>query len=106
MTVHAGETIAFRITNQASLAHEFVVGDATLQAEHEREMASGSMAIGDDAGYAVNVPAGRTATLVYTFDKPGTLLYGCIAEAGVSDPWGNPAPVAYAVPVPSGDDTP
>ena len=30
----------------------------------------------DEPG-AVNVPAGRAARLVYTFDQPGTLEYGC-----------------------------
>jgi len=25
----------------------------------------------------VNVPAGQSATLVYTFNNPGTLIYGC-----------------------------
>jgi len=27
--------------------------------------------------YALTIPPGETATLVYIFDKPGTLLYGC-----------------------------
>ncbi len=30
-----------------------------------------------DKPYAVDVPPQETVTLVYTFDEPGTLLYGC-----------------------------
>ena len=76
--VREGETIAFTITNSGSIEHEFVIGDAKVQAEHEAEMASGGMGEMDkDEGNAVSIPAGKTATLIYTFDKPGTLLYGC-----------------------------
>jgi len=35
------------------------------------------VAMGNDTAYAVQIPAGQTATLVYTFSKPGTLIYGC-----------------------------
>jgi len=75
--VHAGETVAFKVTNQGALPHEFVIGDATVQAEHEQEMATGGMSGMSDASFAVDVPPGQTTTLVYTFRKPGTLLYGC-----------------------------
>ncbi|HEX5416079.1 MAG TPA: heavy metal translocating P-type ATPase, partial [Chloroflexota bacterium] len=77
VNVHTGETVAFKISNQGTLPHEFVIGNAAVQAEHEQEMASGAMSAMDDASYAVAVPAGQTATLVYTFNQPGTLLYGC-----------------------------
>ena len=30
-----------------------------------------------DAAFSINVPAGQSARLVYTFQQPGTLLYGC-----------------------------
>ena len=78
VTVHVGETIAFQVANTDSLAHELVIGDEAVQQAHERDMASGSgMAMGNEAAYAVQIPAGQTATLVYTFSKPGTLIYGC-----------------------------
>jgi uncharacterized cupredoxin-like copper-binding protein len=78
ITVRQGETIAFTITNSGTVEHEFVIGDAAVQAEHEAEMASGEMDdMADGEGNAVSIPAGKTATLIYTFDEPGTLLYGC-----------------------------
>jgi len=62
--------------------HEFVIGDEAVQAEHEQEMADGEddemaeEAMGEKP-YAVDVPPHETVTLVYTFNEPGTLLYGC-----------------------------
>jgi P-type Cu+ transporter len=79
ITVRAGETVAFRVTNGGTVDHEFVVGDAAVQLAHEQEMAQagGSSPMADEQAYVVSVPAGKSATLVYRFEKPGTLLYGC-----------------------------
>jgi Cu+-exporting ATPase len=75
--VREGETVAFTITNSGSSEHEFVIGDAAVQAEHEAEMAGGMDDMDVDGANAVSIPAGKIATLIYTFDQPGTLLYGC-----------------------------
>jgi P-type Cu+ transporter len=78
ITVRSGETVAFVVTNTGRLPHEFVIGTAAVQDRHEREMASGMhMTMGDEAAFSLDVPAGRTGTLVYTFRTPGALLYGC-----------------------------
>ncbi len=81
LQIHEGETVTFRVTNTGKVAHEFVVGDEAVQRAHEQEMQQSStmkgMAMGNGAAYAVNVPAGKTVTLIYTFATPGTLLYGC-----------------------------
>jgi uncharacterized cupredoxin-like copper-binding protein len=73
--VKAGETVAFDVTNSGALLHEFFVGTPAEQQAHEAEMATGSPMM--EEPNAVNVPAGRTVRLVYTFDRPGTLEYGC-----------------------------
>jgi Cu+-exporting ATPase len=75
LTVSAGETVAFDITNSGVLPHEFFVGTPAEQQAHEAEMSPGSSMM--DEPNAVAVPAGGTARLVYTFDRPGTLEYGC-----------------------------
>jgi uncharacterized cupredoxin-like copper-binding protein len=76
--VREGETVAFTITNSGSVEHEFVIGDAQVQAEHEAEMTSGGLnEMDQEEGNAVSIPPGKTATLIYTFDQPGKLLYGC-----------------------------
>ena len=79
INVRKGETVAFVITNSGNLPHEFVIGDEAVQAEHEAEMADGTDEMNEmgDKPYAVDVPAGETVTLVYTFDEEGTLIAGC-----------------------------
>ncbi len=42
-----------------------------------RELGCSTSTSKDLGVYAVDVPPGQTVTLVYTFDQPGTLLYGC-----------------------------
>lgn len=76
MTVKVGETVKFEITNTGRLEHEFMIGDAKEQVEHDKEMAAmPGMAMDDPNG--VSVPAGKTATLIWTFTKAGALQYGC-----------------------------
>jgi uncharacterized cupredoxin-like copper-binding protein len=78
--VQTGETVAFTVTNSGAIKHEFLIGDAAEQAEHEEEMASGKeeeMGMDGDSN-VLDLEPGETKTLVYTFDdKPGTTLYGC-----------------------------
>jgi uncharacterized cupredoxin-like copper-binding protein len=75
VSVNAGDTVAFEITNSGVLPHEFFIGTPTEQQAHEAEMSGGSNM--SDEPNAVAVPAGGTARLVYTFDQTGTLEYGC-----------------------------
>jgi Cu+-exporting ATPase len=77
--VAPGETVAFTVTNTGQLKHEFLIGDATAQAEHDQEMAQGEEeAMGMDGEQnVVDLAPGETQTLVYTFGPSGTLLYGC-----------------------------
>jgi uncharacterized cupredoxin-like copper-binding protein len=76
ITVRAGETVAFVVHNGGALPHEFVIGDEATQEAHEQEMADDAE-MDEEGEAAVEVQAGETATLVYTFDEPGTLLVGC-----------------------------
>ncbi|MBL6751656.1 MAG: cupredoxin family protein [Nevskia sp.] len=76
LTVKVGETVRFEVTNTGRLDHEFMIGDANEQGEHDKEMAAmPGMAMDDPNG--VSVPAGKTATLIWTFTKTGALQYGC-----------------------------
>ena len=76
LSIKAGETVAFTVTNSGKLVHEFVVGDQAFQDQHEQEMAGMTMPMGDDAD-GIGLPAGATKTLTYTFRQPGTLFYAC-----------------------------
>jgi uncharacterized cupredoxin-like copper-binding protein len=75
LSVRAGETIAVEISNPGGVPHEFFLGSAAEQQAHEAEMAGGAGMHAEPG--QVDVPARSTAFLVYTFDEPGTLEYGC-----------------------------
>jgi uncharacterized cupredoxin-like copper-binding protein len=74
-----GATVTFRVTNKGAISHEFVLGDATLQAEHETEMATASaqgMPMATEAnGFALE--PGQTKDLVWKFTVPGEFSYAC-----------------------------
>jgi uncharacterized cupredoxin-like copper-binding protein len=73
--VKKGETVTFRFNNPTTLLHEAVIGDESVQAEHEKAMDEHGGH--PKEGKVVEVAAGKTAELTYTFAKDGTLLVGC-----------------------------
>ncbi len=76
ITVRAGETVRFTVTNASSTDHEFVIGDVAEQMAHSEEMAAmGGMA--HDEPNAIGVGPGQIKTLDYTFHAAGELLIGC-----------------------------
>ncbi len=76
VTARAGEKVRFEITNTGGVNHEFAIGSASFQERHAARIASGSPGPPDHGGghggghgaggAAVDVPAGRTATVDYT----------------------------------------
>ena len=77
ITVIRGETVKFVITNAGKLAHEFVIGDAAVQAAHQKEMqAMPGMAMQHDVN-GISLPPGKTRDLVWTFTRDGTVEYAC-----------------------------
>ena len=77
MTVTAGVAVTFVVTNGGLLDHEFYLGDAMAQAEHEAEMQAAGGSMAHDRSNAVAVPPGQTKTLKFTFPAPGEWLAGC-----------------------------
>jgi uncharacterized cupredoxin-like copper-binding protein len=76
--VFAGETIVFEVTNSGEIPHEFFLADLAGHQEHAAEMREGGHT--DDAHGTpdgLNLEAGKTATLEYTFSDAGELLVGC-----------------------------
>lgn len=73
--VNADETVTFEIENTGSVDHEFVLGSAEFQVQHEEEMQGGEMSM--DEPNEVEVPAGETATLTWHFTETGTTEFGC-----------------------------
>jgi uncharacterized cupredoxin-like copper-binding protein len=76
LRVGTGETVTFEVTNVGNNKHEFVIGDAEFQREHEEEMSEGVTAMRHEDNTLV-LDAGQTGTLTWTFTEPGEVLYGC-----------------------------
>jgi uncharacterized cupredoxin-like copper-binding protein len=76
ITVAIGETVKFEIGNDGQLQHEFILGSAAEQVEHDKEMAATA---GTKMTHlnVVSVAPGKTGTLIWTFAKAGTLQYAC-----------------------------
>lgn len=81
LTVKAGETVKFVITNVGKLKHELVLGPKSEQREHEKEMQemmqSGKKHMEHSDPNEVTLPPGKTQTLIWTFTTPGTYQYAC-----------------------------
>jgi uncharacterized cupredoxin-like copper-binding protein len=76
LTMAVGQTITFEVTNVGSNTHEFVIGDAEFQREHEEEMSGGATNMRHE-GNTLVLDAGETGILTWTFTNPGEVLYGC-----------------------------
>ena len=77
ITVHRGETVKFVVNNDGKLTHEFVIGDAALQAAHEKEMqAMAGKPMQDDVN-SITVLPGQTKDLVWTFTRIGVTEFAC-----------------------------
>ncbi|MEO5918615.1 MAG: plastocyanin/azurin family copper-binding protein [Candidatus Limnocylindrales bacterium] len=76
VAVKVGETITFRVTNAGVIPHDFTLGDAATQDEHEMEMAGGGMGILDEPNAFV-LDAGATKETTWTFTEAGEVLFGC-----------------------------
>lgn len=80
VSVKVGETVTFKVVNDAQVEHDFTLGDDNAQNAHEQEMramASGNMAGMNDDANAIHIPPGQTKTITWTFTKAGTTIYGC-----------------------------
>jgi len=81
VTVKAGETVRFIVTNEGAADHDFTLGDAATQAAHRQEM----LEMGDtDMGHAhhsdanaVFLESGETKDLVWRFGKAGQIEFAC-----------------------------
>jgi uncharacterized cupredoxin-like copper-binding protein len=89
LRVARGETVTLRFTNNGSVQHEALIGDAQAQAKHHADMSAstsrmehGDMNMGGHGGMegsenSVTVPPGMTGEITHTFDDSGTVLIGC-----------------------------
>lgn len=76
ITVKAGETIRFLVTNTGKIDHEFALGDAESQHEHA-EMMKKMPGMKHDEANAVTVAPGQTKEIIWQFAKPGKVEVAC-----------------------------
>lgn len=77
IVIDVGQTVTFLATNRSSAEHEFFIGDAAAQDEHEAEMRAGNNANMHFRPDDMVLMPGTSNQLTYTFDKPGELIFGC-----------------------------
>lgn len=82
ISVKAGETIRFKVTNNGTVPHEFEITTEHAVSEHDHGEDHGVV-----AGNKIEVAPGETGELEYTFDEAGELLFVCLIpghlEAGM-----------------------
>jgi len=93
VSVRAGETVEFRVTNKGEELHEFLITTQADYREHLQKMAD-MMEEGEDGADMMReatlqegqmmddpnilfVEPGFTETLVWTFTEPGDLIFAC-----------------------------
>ena len=72
-----GEVIRFEHTNTGKLMHEFVLGTGEYLIEHA-EMMKKFPNMEHDEPYMAHVAPGKTASMLWKFDKPGVYSFGCL----------------------------
>jgi uncharacterized cupredoxin-like copper-binding protein len=71
--VQRGEKVRFVVENTDPIDHELIVGPMPVQLRHE----SGHEAWHPPVPGEVSVPLFGSASTSYTFDRPGTVFFGC-----------------------------
>ena len=75
--VRAGETVRFIVINKGQLAHEFIIGDAQEQAEHEQEMQKMPGLDMPNEPNGMMLKPGQTKALIWTFEQGGEFEFAC-----------------------------
>ncbi|MEP7262319.1 MAG: cupredoxin family protein [Usitatibacter sp.] len=86
LKVKRGETVKFLVRNTGKVTHEMVLGTEEDLKAHA-ELMKKHPGMEHEAPYMAHVAPGRKEEITWTFDKPGTFMYGCLIpghwEAGM-----------------------
>ena len=77
LTVKRGETVRLVFRNDGKQLHEFVLGTQKELDEHAALMLK-FPDMEHDEPYMAHVPAGKTAEIVWTFNRAGSFKFGCL----------------------------
>ena len=75
--VKQGETVKLIIKNSGAVMHEFVLGTKKEHEEHAALMLKFPN-MEHDEPYMAHVPAGKTAEIIWTFNRPGNFDFACL----------------------------
>ena len=75
--VKQGETVKLIIKNSGAVMHEFVLGTKKELEEHAALMVKFPN-MEHDEPYMAHVPAGKTAEIIWTFNRPGDFDFACL----------------------------
>lgn len=76
ISVSAGETVTFVVTNMGQAAHEFTLGDTEMQQEHAQAMSHMPAGMAHDMPNSIVVQPGETKTLTWRFGDTA-IEYAC-----------------------------
>ena len=76
ITVSAGETVTFVVTNTGQAVDEFTLGDAAMQQGHADEMTQMRGGMAHDGPTSIRLQPGETGQLIWRFGDTGTFAYG------------------------------
>lgn len=86
LTVKAGETIHFKVTNSGQLVHEFVLGAEAEILEHH-ELMKRFPGMEHDEPNSVSLKTGESGDVIWRFSEAGTFQFACLQpghyEAGM-----------------------
>lgn len=77
ISISAGDTVRFQLSNQGAMPHEFVLGDKEFQDEHERLMGEMEGEMPANTPNSISVEPGNRQSLTWTFTNAGTVLFAC-----------------------------
>ena len=79
IVVTAGEIVTFKVTNDGKIPHDFVLGDAAVQDEHEEEMQNmtDSDSMAHDEPNAFVIDPGETKEMTWHITESGEIIFGC-----------------------------
>jgi len=77
ITVRRGDTVKFVFSNEGKQLHEFVLGTRKELEEHAALMLK-FPDMEHDEPYMAHVPPGKTAQIVWTFNRAGDFEFACL----------------------------
>lgn len=72
-----GDTVQFRVRNAGKVMHEFVIGTRVENAKHAELMLKFPN-MEHDEPHMAHVPPGKSAEIVWTFNRAGTFEFACL----------------------------